>query len=108
MKDEKWIKIAESVHEIHFNAKGIARIKVAKQRICLVMLNGVLKACTDRCPHAGYSLSDGFIDAKENIVCCVHNYRFSLQHGRDSLNEGYRLKLYDVRLDGEGVWVRME
>lgn len=104
---ENWIKVAGSIDEIDFNEKGIALIAVGEKKICLIRTQSVLLACTNRCPHAGGNLNEGFIDKQQNIVCPVHHYRFNLLSGRDSMNEGYFLKRYPVRIDTKGVYVNI-
>ncbi|HRN71536.1 MAG TPA: Rieske 2Fe-2S domain-containing protein [Ginsengibacter sp.] len=102
-----WYKVADSLASIPFNEKKIALIKLAGKEICLVNSPLGLRACTNRCPHAGGNLSEGFIDSRNHIVCCVHYYRFSLDTGRDALNEGYFLKTYPTKVNDEGVFVKV-
>lgn len=103
----QWHKIAESLDVIAFNEKGIASVSVNEKIICVIKTEDGLQACTDRCPHAGASLSDGFIDKNRNIVCCEHNYKFNLKTGRDAMNEGYFLKLYKIKIEDDGVFVEI-
>lgn len=105
---QNWKKISESVDAIDFNEKGIALLEIEKRKICIIKTPDGIKACADRCPHAGSSLSsNGFIDHHLNIVCCTHNYKFNLRSGRDSMNEGYFLKLFPVKVDEDGVFIEM-
>lgn len=101
------IKIANNLEELNFSEKEIARTMVDDKALCIVRQGDVLRACTDTCPHAGASLSEGYVDSRGYIVCCVHNYKFSLEHGRDSMNEGYRLRTYDIFQTPEGIFVEM-
>lgn len=103
----QWHKVAESIDTIAFNGKGITTVSVDGRKICIIKTEDGLQACTDRCPHAGASLSDGFIDKNRNIVCCVHNYKFNLKTGRDAMNEGYFLKLYKIKIEDDGVFVEI-
>lgn len=101
----RWAKIANTVEEINFGSNGLAKIIIEKKEICVAKTSSGLKACSACCPHAGGNMAEGKIDGRQNIVCCVHNYSFSLQHGRDTFGEGYFLKIYPVREDGEGIFV---
>lgn len=103
----RWVKIANSIDEIHFGASGLTNITLEGKDICLAKTSAGIKACNAKCPHAGGNMAEGKIDAKQNIVCCVHNYSFSLQHGRDTFGEGYFLKIYPVRENEEGIFVGM-
>lgn len=109
MVDEQgeWHKIADGISLIPFNDKKIALVQINGKKICLIKTDHGLKACTDKCPHAGGSLSDGFVDNKGNIVCCVHFYKFNLTTGRDALNEGYFLKTYPVKEEPDGIYIKI-
>ncbi len=61
-----------------------------------------------KCPHAGGMLPDGWIDAKGNIVCPVHGYRFSIENGRNVTGEGYQLKFWPVENRQDGIYVGLE
>ena len=98
-------KIADNIAELHFPENGILKIPVGKNEICLIRNYAELFACTARCPHAGGDLSAGYTDARGNIVCPVHNYKFSLQNGRHSSGEDYKLKIYSIENSEEGIFV---
>ncbi len=101
----QWKKIAAKREELHFGENKIASILFEGKKICIIATPSGLRACVDRCPHAGGSLSEGFIDSKGNIVCMVHQYAFNLTHGRDALNEGYKLKIFEVMENEEGIFI---
>ena len=103
----KWIKIAETIDELIFSKNNLAEIDIEGKKICIAKTTSGLKACASKCPHAGGNMSQGKLDSKQNIVCCVHNYSFSLTHGRETNSEGYFLKIYPVKESGEGVFVGM-
>lgn len=107
VEEKQWHKVAESVATLQFNEKHIAPVMIGLKKICIAKVNGQLVAFTDVCPHAGASLSEGYIDAQSNITCCVHDYKFNLKTGRDTFNEGYFLKRYEIKIENEGVFVRM-
>jgi nitrite reductase/ring-hydroxylating ferredoxin subunit len=105
-QNQRWIKIAginESVFE-----KSITALDVEGQKICIIKTTKGLKACSSLCPHASGDLSTGFLDKKENIVCPVHGYHFNLDHGRDTNNEGYFLKIFKIKKNEEGVFVEIK
>ena len=106
-KSESWIKIAANIDEIDFKGNNIACVHINGKSVCLIKTGSGLKACSSKCPHAGGDLSAGFLDKRENIICPVHNYRFNLNNGRDINGEGYFLKIFDVREDVEGVFVKI-
>lgn len=104
---ENWIKIAGKTDDIHFAKNHIAEIMIAGKAICIIQTTNGLKACSSKCPHASGDLSAGFLDKSGNIICPVHNYHFSLKNGRDTNDEGYFLKIFKVKENEEGVFIRI-
>jgi nitrite reductase/ring-hydroxylating ferredoxin subunit len=105
---KNWIKIAGDVNEISFQDTNITTIHIGEKSICLARTDNGLKACFAKCPHAGGDLSEGFLDKKENIICPIHGYRFSLNSGRDTNSEGYFLKIYKIKENEEGIFIKLE
>jgi 3-phenylpropionate/trans-cinnamate dioxygenase ferredoxin subunit len=103
-----WHKIADSINEINFSSAGLAETNVAGKKICLSKKESAIAACAAKCPHAGGTLADGYIDVHGNIVCPLHRYRFNLQNGRNTSGEGYYLKLYATEIRDDGVYVGIE
>ena len=100
-----WIKIAGRADEIPFGYNGLTEMVAGEKSICLAKTKQGIRACGAKCPHAGAPMSDGKIDTKQNIVCCVHNYTFNLSNGRDTFGEGFFLKIYPVIENEDGVFV---
>ncbi len=65
-------------------------------------------ACAAKCPHAGGSIADGYIDQIDNVTCPLHRYKFSLQNGRNTSGEGYYLKTFPVQTTGDGIFIGIE
>lgn len=104
-KEYSWYKIAKSIEEIKFSPEGTAEFIVADNKICLILSKNSLKACSQKCPHAGGVMSEGYIDSAGNIVCPLHGYKFNLQNGRNITGEGYFLKLFPVEICASVVFV---
>ena len=103
-----WHKIAESIAAINFSPEGLASVEVNNKTVCVALHKEELLACTNKCPHAGGHLQEGFLDAMGNIVCPLHRYKFSLKNGRNISGEGYHLKTYQVEIREEGVFIGFE
>lgn len=103
--NQAWYKIAENVSELKFSADGLTEIKIGDRTVCITHHNNELFACTQKCPHAGGALANGYIDAVGNIVCPVHRYKFSLKNGRNVSGEGYFLKLFIIEERTDGVFI---
>ena len=107
-KKHRWHKVAESIEEIKFAANGLTEIVVAGKTVCISLFKNQLSACSQKCPHAGGHMADGYIDAQGNIVCPLHRYKFSLQNGRNLSGEGYYLKIWPVEQREDGIYVGIQ
>ncbi|HQW83737.1 MAG TPA: Rieske 2Fe-2S domain-containing protein [Ferruginibacter sp.] len=101
----QWYKIAESITEIHFEKNGLSLVNIDGREITLAIHNNKIFACTQKCPHAGGALTDGYIDALGNIVCPLHCYKFNLQNGYNVSGEGYYLKTFKVEQREDGLFI---
>jgi|SRR5690242_13704203 3-phenylpropionate/trans-cinnamate dioxygenase ferredoxin subunit len=106
-KTQSWLKIAADITEISFAENNVASFTIGEKTICLAKIGDHLKAFSASCPHAGGNLCEGFIDKKENIICPVHGYRFSMNTGRDAGGEGYFLKIYKIEQRADGLFIRL-
>lgn len=107
-KKYQWYKVAEDIVEIKFSANGMGEIVVGNKIICIALHKNEVTACSQKCPHAGGILSEGFIDPLGNIVCPLHRYKFSPQTGRNTSGEGFFLKTFPVEIRKEGVFIGIE
>ena len=106
MSDQKdWHKIAESISDLQVNQNGLTEIEVAGKKICLARKADQLFACTQKCPHAGGILSEGYLDVHGHIVCPIHRYKFDPVNGHNVSGEGYFLKTFPVQIRSEGVFI---
>lgn len=103
-----WHKIAENISEINFNSNGLAQIEINGKVICIAKHNHQLFACSQKCPHAGGLMVEGYIDAMGNLVCPLHKYRFSLKNGSNTSGEGFYLKTFGIKEKENGVFICIE
>lgn len=104
----RWVKIADSLEELHFNDNRLAQTEADGKKITIGSFENALFACANKCPHASGILADGYMDALGNIVCPLHRYKFSIKNGRNVSGEGYFLKTYPVEHREDGVFVGLE
>jgi nitrite reductase/ring-hydroxylating ferredoxin subunit len=64
---------------------------------------GGLRAVSAVCPHAGGPIADGLIDAKV-VICPLHQHVYDLATGCSTTGQP-PLRVYDVRVDDDGVLV---
>ena len=103
-----WYKIAQSITEINFTENGMATLTVSGKTITVALHKNQIFACTQKCPHAGGILADGYLDALGNIVCPMHRYKFDLKNGRNVSGEGYFLKTFCVEERTDGVFIKLD
>ena len=103
-----WHKIANSIEELNFSPSGLTEIEVNGKKICLGLHNNNLFACTQKCPHAGGLLAEGTLDARGNLVCPLHHYRFNIKSGYNTSGEGFFLKTYPVKILPDGVYADLD
>ena len=80
------------------------RIEMKSRDIALFRLDGIVYATSDVCPHQGASLSTGTLNG-EKIVCPWHQWCFNVKDGSSPLNPRLKIKTYDVKQEGNQVWV---
>ena len=85
------------------------RFDVGNHRIALVRIGDDFYAVGDRCSHADFSLSEGEVWPDElEIECWKHGSTFSLKTGEpQSLPATRPVPVYDVRVQGDEVWVEL-
>jgi 3-phenylpropionate/trans-cinnamate dioxygenase ferredoxin subunit len=105
--NHNWHKVAESMAEINFSANGLSQLDVNGKTICIGKHHDKYFACTQKCPHAGAILADGYIDAAGNLVCPMHRYKFNPANGRNTSGEGYFLKTFLIEERDDGVFVHL-
>ena len=103
-KSYTYHKIADSIEEIDFSPEGLAQITVAGKDICIAKYHEELFGCAAKCPHAGGTLTNGYLDAAGNITCPLHRYKFSLATGRNISGEGYFLRVFPVQKRDDGIY----
>jgi 3-phenylpropionate/trans-cinnamate dioxygenase ferredoxin subunit len=106
--DHNWHKIAESMDEFIFQANGLTELQINGKMICIGKHNNRLFACTQKCPHAGGILADGYIDSTGNLVCPLHRYKFNPENGRNISGEGYFLKTFLIEERADGIFIYLE
>jgi nitrite reductase/ring-hydroxylating ferredoxin subunit len=102
-----WHKIADHINELQFQENNICLIEVKEKQMCLAKYNNELFVFAFQCPHAGGFLIDGYIDAQGNVVCPIHEYKYSIKNGRNVSGEGYYLKHWPVEIRDDGIYIGM-
>ena len=107
-KKYKWHKVADGLGEVEFAANNIAIVDLDGKNICLGKFKDAFYAFAFKCPHAGGTLAEGYIDSLGNIVCPLHRYKYSMANGRNVSGEGYYLIHWPVERNEHGIFVGVE
>jgi nitrite reductase/ring-hydroxylating ferredoxin subunit len=79
----------------------VLRVMVRGTAVCLVKLQGGLRALEDNCPHQGRSFEGGTCE-EGYLICPWHKMRFDPVTGRNKfgMTEAARVLPMEVRNDG--------
>jgi NAD(P)H-dependent nitrite reductase small subunit len=80
--------------------------EVAGLRVAIFRVGESIIALSDRCPHEGGSLSEGWIEDGE-VVCPLHHWRFKLSDGRCTTMRGQGVYRFLTEVRDHIVWVRV-
>lgn len=104
MMESMWYRV-ETMGVSGLRENAIQEVSVGGRRVCLVLRSAGVFAFSPTCPHAGARLCEGWVDARGDVVCPAHGYRFSPKNGLNKSGEGYRLKTFAVKVEGEAIFV---
>lgn len=76
------------------------------KQICLLRRSDKIFAFAATCPHAGGRFCEGSVDARGNVICPVHHYRFNPANGYNASGEGYKLKTFPAKEEEGLIFVR--
>ena len=79
-------------------------VKLGGKQVALFLHHGQVLACNNRCPHEGYPLVEGALDAECVLTCHWHNWKFDLKTGV-TLYGGDSLRTYPVKVQDGAVWL---
>ncbi len=79
-------------------------VKLQGKHIALFLHRGEILACNNRCPHEGYPLVEGALDADCVLTCNWHNWKFDLRTGA-TIYGGDNLRIYPVKVEDGVVWL---
>jgi len=101
----EWFLLTEDPHNLPWEQQHILSFTINELSVCLAQFEGKIFAFQSLCPHAGAPLKDGYIDAKGNIVCPLHLYKFCLSNGRNCTGEGYDMRAYPLEMRPDGLYI---
>ena len=99
-----WHKVLEDKNELQENR--VMTVNAGHTQVCLTHYKGTYNAITNKCPHQGGPLGEGSIE-NGLLRCPWHGWDFSpCGGGSDGFDDG--LKSYDLKIEGDAVFVGLE
>jgi nitrite reductase/ring-hydroxylating ferredoxin subunit len=96
-----WNKVAQ-LRQIPQGSRK--HVELAGREYMLIHSRDGLYCIDHRCPHADGAVGDGMV-LGTNITCPLHKWRFDLRDG-SHVHKGTRnLGVYQVKVEGEDVWI---
>jgi len=96
----------ETLREDRLEEGRPAVVRCGPRQIALLRRGGRLHAFDNRCPHEGYPLAEGRVDASCVLTCEWHNWKFDLADGRNLFGTDH-LRVYPTRVSGGVVEVEL-
>lgn len=84
--------------------KGPVVFNAPPKQVALFYAGDAFYAVDNRCPHEGYPLSEGHVDAGCLLTCNWHNWKFRLRDGTNVLG-GDDVRAYATKVEDGYVWV---
>ncbi len=99
-----WFKVLQKPEE-HLPVGKQMLIRAGNLHICLVNdFKLGFRAVQNECSHRGANLHEGWINGGGEIICPLHDYRFSLLNGEEMSNKHCpSLKCYALKRDHTGA-----
>jgi NAD(P)H-dependent nitrite reductase small subunit len=82
------------------------QVEVDGQRVALFNVDGTFYALSNRCPHRGGSLGQGFLDGTR-VSCPEHNWTFDVTTGENVVSADMCVPRYEVKVEDGQVWVKV-
>jgi NAD(P)H-dependent nitrite reductase small subunit len=83
-----------------------AEVTVGSQTVAVFNVGGTFHALSNRCPHRGGPLGQGFVDGAE-VSCPWHNWTFDVATGLNTTSGEMRVPRHEVRVEDGQVLVRI-
>lgn len=106
MKSFKLFNSKEELME-RMGKDGRNIVRIGAKKICLILNKGEFHVFDHLCPHNQYSLLEGTINYKNEVVCPLHSYRFSLDDGRECEQRTKPLKIHSLKIESDGVFLQV-
>lgn len=100
---KEWIEVAQ---KSDCPPQSSLELVVGDRVIALYNINGTFYALDGVCPHQGGPLGKGRLEGCV-VTCSWHGWQFDVRTGADQLNSNIKQPVFDVRVEGEQVLLRI-
>lgn len=107
-KQVLWHKVADVREGLQWQSNKMTVVEAGGKKITLAIHQNNLFAFAYKCPHASGIMAEGFIDAKGQVACPLHRFRFNIANGHNVSGEGYRLTTYPIEEREDGIFVGLD
>jgi NAD(P)H-dependent nitrite reductase small subunit len=83
-----------------------AEVTVGGEMLALFNVGGAFHALSNRCPHRGGPLGQGFVDGSE-VSCPWHNWTFDVTTGENTASSDMRVPCHEVKVEDGQILVRI-
>ena len=90
-----------------FENQQVRVFQLPDLKVCIAKFRGDYFAFEYLCPHQKHPLKDAMITEFGEVVCPLHEFRFSLDLGEEANNKCALLKRYTLYLKPEGVYLEI-
>ena len=88
-----------------FSEKQVRVFQIQGDKYCVAKHGEQYFAFEYLCPHQKQPLTTAKITSFGEVVCPLHEYRFSLQFGNEANHKCNALKTYKLHMKPEGVYL---
>jgi NAD(P)H-dependent nitrite reductase small subunit len=81
-------------------------VTVGGEMVALFNVGGSFHAVSNRCPHRGGPLGQGFVDGPE-VSCPWHNWTFDVTTGTNTTSSDMRVPCHEVKVEDGQVYVQL-
>jgi 3-phenylpropionate/trans-cinnamate dioxygenase ferredoxin subunit len=105
-----WFKIFDSEDALKncILPNTLVVFEFKNEKICVTQNANGFFAVQEKCPHNGASLSRGFCNVKNEIVCPLHRYSYDLKTGKSTSGSAFALKTYPIEVRSDGVFIGIQ
>ena len=98
----RWVEVAKRDEIVP--GKGLT-VWVNERDIAIYEFNGVPYAMSNKCPHRGGQLADGYITEQGNVICPLHSWDFDVKTGISRYDNKDVVPTYPVRYNNGSIEV---